>query len=136
MTTLEKETISGEALVAAVNLVNDYRRKVGLEPIDDLPKGKPGDVRRCILARAFNFDCRVSPYGNPENDDEIFGSYGGGIYFSRENEKQARLLGQLLGTEVFDHGGKTYLYVDLPANLAKIARYFDYGKLPQYEEKE
>lgn len=126
-TELLEETISGKALVAAVNLVNDYRREAGLEPIDDLPKGRPGDVHRCILAQAFNFNCTVSPFGDPRHENPEF---GGGIYFKEENLHEAKLLAKLLGTEELDG------YVRLSPELAKIARYFDHRRLPQYEEKD
>jgi len=125
------KTISAEAIVAAVNLVNDYRRKVGLEPLDDLPKGDRGDVHRCILARAFNFDCRVSPFGHEEANDYQF---GGVICFKNQDIDKAKLLSKLLGTELVEHGQS--ITVDLTPELGKLARYFDFGWLPQYVEED
>jgi hypothetical protein len=126
------ETISAEAIVEAVNLINDYRRQVGLEPLDDLPKGKPGDIGRCILARAFNFDCIVCPYGDPNNWKST--GYGGTIYFSDDKKDQADLLARLLGTATILQLHSGAYAVTLPESLARLARYFDVGRLPQYEE--
>lgn len=39
--------------LAALELVNEERRKLGLAALDHLPGGVPGDARRCVIANAI-----------------------------------------------------------------------------------
>ena len=39
--------------LAALELVNEERRKLGLAALDHLPVGVPGDARRCVIANAI-----------------------------------------------------------------------------------
>ena len=39
--------------LAALELVNEERRRMGLPVIDHLPKGIPGNGRRCVIANAI-----------------------------------------------------------------------------------
>ena len=123
--------IDGSLIADAVNAVNDFRAKVGLEPVSDLPKGDPGDVTHCIFAKAFNFSCTVHPYGHIDADGE--GRFGGYIQFKKDDGDKAEALATILGTDVqFD---SYYYTVDIPEYIAKIARAFDNGYLKQYEDK-
>lgn len=46
--------VTPEQIEKAVGLANSLRKATGVELIDDLPVGVPGNANDCILARAFN----------------------------------------------------------------------------------
>jgi hypothetical protein len=84
------EWIAGEAIADAVNVANDLRQKFGIDVINDLPQSTPENEHNCVLANAFNFDCRVESGNNT----------AWGVHFEKENKAQAEYLAKVLNTEL------------------------------------
>lgn len=131
--------ITTDQIVKAVNLANDFRTAMGIDPIDALPKGIPSDPRRCILAKAFNFNCAITPGLWGEDGKAWFG-----------NEAEAEQFAKLVGREVEEYptydwnwdgndstkeAGVCYR-VAIPAEVSDIACAFDERQLKDYEEPE
>lgn len=122
---VEPQVISAERIANAVNLVNDFRRACGIEPLDDLPKGEKRNIYRCIFAKAFNFDCYFSPGQS---------GHGGHVGFKSGNKDQAEKLATLLGESVIKVGDEDFTYkVYVPDYISEIAYAFDKCLLPQYD---
>ena len=131
----EFRTVGTEDIVRAVNIANDLRAEFGAPPIDDLPLGKRNDSNHCILARAFNFSCQITPSSISKNGEWVARFY--------DHEEEVKKFAELLGTsdtiKSFDtssssHSSYNTIYlVDIPEEIANIARQFDYGNLPQYD---
>lgn len=121
--------VSPEIIARAVNIANDLRSFFGEPPIDDLPKGIPSESDRCILARAFNFDCKIHPVGINKTGSWV-ASFDGHY---AEATKFAALLGTTVKSIVRENKS-TLNRVEIPTEIAEIARQFDKGLLPQYDE--
>lgn len=133
------EWIAGEAIAEAVNAANLFRKKYGHDLIDDLPQSKAGDSDKCVLARAFNFDCEVDGLNNyqgnnynPELNNTWFAK------FSARDKDKAEALAKILNTEVVSENSDEYkernnslnrVCVILPKKIAEIAVQFDNGNL-------
>lgn len=130
---MTERTVTTDQIVRAVNLANDLRRAMGIELIDKLPQGIPSDPRRCILAKAFNFDCAITP--------GIWGEDGRAWFAHQaEAEQFAKLVGREV--EVFrnypvlsDDTDICYR-VNIPAEISDIANAFDERLLKDYEASE
>ncbi len=118
--------IESPELIAALNAANDLREAFDEETLVDLPNGRAGASKSCILAKAFNFKCAVHPRG--------FGHWA--VTFSKQYQDQANKLASILETECKElfYGDDYYEYiVYLPREIALVAEMFDAGRLRQYE---
>lgn len=130
--------VNATSIARAIEVANELREKFGEDRIDDLPKGKIAVPKKCVLARAFNFNCWVNgAYTWSETGIPTLHWYA---HFTKEQEPQAKALAEVLETEAapntyFD-GSNTIegWKVVLPEDIGAIALAFDDHRLPQYVE--
>lgn len=110
--------------IKAVELANSLRDALGATKLRDLPKGSQRDAKRCILARAFNFECSV---GSAE-----------GRWFVSFPEMELEKMDALTqwatdnGLEMSRWSNRAFL---LPKAVGNIAANFDLGLLPEYVDQ-
>lgn len=124
------ETVSAEAVATVVNAANSVRADNGEPLIEGLPAGERQDSARCVLARAFNFDCHVDGFA----DDYSVNPALAGVWFAAfapEHEPQAHALAEALGTGTIEGAPGYYsetVLIELPEPVARIAVAFDAGE--------
>lgn len=130
----EEQVLSGEAIAEAVNAANLFRQIYGEPLIDDLPKAIVRDDENCVLARAFNFNCRISGWDDTKRRPEWAKDSKGyiwGVMFNKEDMDKAKALAEILGTSeyIYNNPHASWCQVLLPAKIAEIAEQFDSGLL-------
>jgi hypothetical protein len=114
LTDLLKQPLAADppTRAAVLGWVNHARRAIDLLPLNQLPKGIPGDVGRCPLAEAVP-------------GLEVHSAYGVAA------SSQARWLAGAWGAELNPDGR-----FRLPPPLAAFVRAFDAGSYPELVERQ
>lgn len=121
--------VDAPEIIAAVELASDLRKRMGKRKLSDLPKGVPHNPRTCILAKAFNFDCRIAPSPNGR------GGRGWYVNFHNATDAQAEILAKWAednGLQPLWWGQRAYA---LPREVGNVAQKFDNGELPEYHRR-
>lgn len=117
--------VQNEALSRLLNYANDMRVEKGDKQLEDLPKSIATSASSCIIARAFNYGCQVSPSV----------TNGGEIFFNSKEDLETYLK-VVPGSEVSECNEEIDLYVGrLTPELNRIALDFDNGEYEEYELK-
>lgn len=121
-----KSNFKKKQVEKALQVTNQFRFVTGQKGITDLPKGVRYHPRSCVLAKAFNKDASVQPNR---------GFFRGRVTFiGHDSEVKARRLAEVLGTKATSMGRYSHTYrVKLPRFLGRLARDFDAGRYPEYD---
>jgi hypothetical protein len=139
--------IEADNIIFAIDVANHLRLHFGEDIISDLPPSTPSDTNDCVLANAFNFNCRI---------DGASGGKWYAMFDANTKFEHAEVLANYLGTELIK-GFNFYktgsddddwnhpmhdkipgcieeheVGVLLPEEIAKIAIDFDEGFLNEY----
>lgn len=123
--------VTAEAVAWAIEAANKTRAANGAEKLDSekLPYSAfVGDSERCVLAKLFNFACKVRPRATFTSVLDVREGEGW-VVEMRGHREAADTLARALGTQVKHLGAGHLSHVELPQAVARIAVAFDAREL-------
>lgn len=115
-----------EELANLLSFANEMRAAKGDSPLKDIPKSRRRIPSQCVIAKSFNYGCRVFP-----------GAHGGLIIFNTLEDAQTYC--KVVGIGVDDIYGEESLHIKqwvapLTKELNDVAQRFDLGIYKEYED--
>lgn len=106
-----------------LEFVNAMRQAGGAETIDQLPTGVPRDPRRCLLARALNFECEVRGLSRYADGTSCWH-----MLLTDKTNAEIEALAEAMGLETFEDYIGAAKSIILPREIGNVARAFDKGE--------
>ncbi len=129
-------------LAFLMNLANDFRAAKGGSHLEEIPLSIPSEPSRCIIAKAFNYDCMVFPSLDDDSGKIYFDSVEDANTFCNLINSEQKPKKILYGYKTDSEDGVSPVRVSpiykwivfMPPSLNHIALDFDAGFLREFRE--